>query len=412
MKSDNLVWSITAGLCVLCCLLIMPAGAAPPQETSAAALPFISGPPLTLEALAKMIGGVSEDLIGESTVLEAIEKRGLDFDAQPANFERLRTVGASERVLEAVRAKAKPATPQPSTPPQRTTGTLSVSCVPAECSIAVRGQPKGETRNGLLTIGEIAPGKVFVDVKKAGYIGQQQTTVIEPGVETRLAVTLEPARETRLRLGGEFLQSMRKAIGDLRDLTVAGAASAVDENGKLSEWNVGLVSKAGTPRKTRLTANGSYGVVELCCTGERCQDKPGGLFGGKQRKTPQTDSMALHLKLLRTYQLAALAESFSRLTPIAEPDSANGERHLKLESSDESYQVTLNSDWLPTTVRYSSQVGVLSGLEVIYAGYAQLGKARYPGRTSIKLPKSSQAIVVKLDRLDATATIRDKDFPK
>src|ERR1700730_8107168 len=67
--------------------------------------PFLNGAPLTFEQVLKLAG---QEAIPLRRRKEAILNRGIDFSLSTAKATRLKSAGASDEILKAVRSKAKP----------------------------------------------------------------------------------------------------------------------------------------------------------------------------------------------------------------------------------------------------------------------------------------------------------------
>ncbi|HUJ48668.1 MAG TPA: hypothetical protein VLW25_00655, partial [Bryobacteraceae bacterium] len=116
---------------------------------------FLSGAPFTLEQVIRIIG---QDAIPLRRRKEAIENRGVDFSMSSAVVARLKAAGATEEVLDLIQSKAKPLPPPPAPPKPPAQGSVSITCAPAECEVALNGEARGSTNNGALELSGIAPG--------------------------------------------------------------------------------------------------------------------------------------------------------------------------------------------------------------------------------------------------------------
>src|SRR5258707_8952555 len=67
--------------------------------------PFLNGAPLTFEQVLKLAG---QDAIPLRRRKEAILNRGIDFSLSSDQADRLKSAGASDEILKALKSKAKP----------------------------------------------------------------------------------------------------------------------------------------------------------------------------------------------------------------------------------------------------------------------------------------------------------------
>src|SRR5579863_3331544 len=85
--------------------LVAPcAFAADKKQPAKPADPFLSGPPFTLEQALKL---AAQDAIPLRRRKEAIQSRGVDFTWSDSVLQQLRSAGATEELMEAIKGKAR-----------------------------------------------------------------------------------------------------------------------------------------------------------------------------------------------------------------------------------------------------------------------------------------------------------------
>jgi hypothetical protein len=108
-----------------------------------------------------------------------------------------------------------------------------------------------------------------------------------------------------------------------------------------------------------------------------------------------------NLRQYNRYRLITLMQRITtgnhKLGSAAIP-SATSPNHLLVTSPDETYDITLDSAYLPIAVSYRSSDGLASA-KITYSEYQSFGSAaKYPRLTSIALPGEKQhGIRVKYD---------------
>jgi hypothetical protein len=373
----------------------------PPAKRDA----FLEGSPFTLSALLDLLPVESE-----GRMLRAITARGVSFPLTPENLQKLVEAKVSAKVIDLIKDKAPAPTPPPPAPapPEVPRGRLSLRCEPAECEFSVQGGEAASTKNGAATVPDLKPGEVFVDFKKPGYYSQQQRAVINANVETALAVKMEPDSETAVAFGKRLLAGMQQAVGgaavrkDLATLTATGSATFFDPGGASSEWNL---TAALRPGQLTLEAKSAVGTLKFECRGENCQANSGKklIFGGL--KPEQVMAIDAGLRSFRQWQFAAVNERLSsdQMRPTAKTGDvpASGDQLLRLESSSEVFNVTLDDKLRPSLVVFEPKSGLGSGLTIAYSDYVAVGDSQYPKTTEVKLPNSKQGVRIRLDPASA-----------
>jgi hypothetical protein len=374
-----------------------------------------AGGPLTLAKLLDLLRRVREDIETEGRILRAIEARGVDFPMTLANAHTIGAAGGSAKLMELLQRKA----PQPSPPPpppaspvqkkEEPKGALTVQCEPAECEVAVLGGPPPlRTKNGTAGISGLELGEAFVDFRKPGFIGQQQAVTIKSGPGNSLLVTLEPDNNTQVEFGARLFKAMVEAAGgeasrkELAVFSATGSATVFDTAGAGTEWNLTVTFNAG---QATLEARNSAGGLKLECRGETCQAQSGGKLFAKRLSREQAQSLETNLRQFRTYQFAAVLGRIISAGMQAKANTANipgtGEQRLRLEGKGEAYDISLDTQLLPTFIKFESQTGLGSGLTLGYADYTMLGASRYPRTTEIKLPDGKQGPRVRFGQVSS-----------
>lgn len=367
----------------------------------------------------RMIEGIAAQSFREERMIEGVRARGVDFVLTPEMEQVLKGAGAPDRVLETIRAKAKAPPPPPPSPPKP--GSLAVFCVPAECEIRVNGGSPQTTQNGQALIVELPAGKAVVDIAREGFISDQQAVVVPAG-PARLDVKLEPTTETRARMGAAAFDRILKAIGTSRDLkgygeiAAVGTATTTDATGAVMEWHIEF--RLAPPDLAQLQASNPSGSLTLLCRGEQCATRTGGSrvpFGGKRLKPDESARLIDNLHLFRRYQIREVLEQLTspqvRFTARVIP-TAGEEQQLEGKRGQERYEITADGNGLPLLVVFRSETSPMSESRFLFADYVAAGTTQYPRRTEIRIAGSKQGIAVRLEKIDAAAGLREKDFPR
>jgi len=409
-----------AGFASLLLAMSMVAAAAPtPQRKTTKALPpkkIEEAPrPFTFERILEMVGAVARGDFSETRLRTLIQERGLDFSVSPAEAARLRVAGASNELLEFIQSRAKPL-PKPAVikePPKPKLGRLAVSCAPAECEISVNGSPRGTTSQGRLEIGPLPPGKVVIDYRRSGYLGAQNTAVIEADRMTSApAVSLEPEPAVKEKFGAELFAQVQVALGGepgLREagfLQASGDAKIYTKDGKAASWS--LLFGVKLPDRAFFRVTGGNIAYEVSFIGSQVRSN-------ERLKGDQALELETAFRYLRDYQVAAFlsrltAARFKMLANRVEP--APGEDFFLIaEGSAEKFTIGLDPAKRLQHVRLDTPSGLGSGLQVVYSDYAAKGKAVYPMVMQIKLPDAAQhGIDVRLESLELNPKLKDSDF--
>lgn len=379
--------------------------------------PFVdpASGPFSLKEVLDLVTSVKQGVESEGRILRAIDARGVAFPITSEAQFRLEQAGASTKVTDLIKKKAPPPVqslqPLPPPPPQLT-GTLTLQCEPAECDISVQGGRSISTTNGAVSIPGVKTGEVVLDFKKQGYFGQQQTLVVRANVATYVAVKLDPDNPSQATFGKRLFEGMQQAAGaanrkTVSTLSVAGSATVIDRAGTSSEWNFTATFRPG---QATLEVSGVAGRLRLDCRGETCEANSGKKTTLKGLSPEHTLALETGLRQFRKWQFAVLSDRLLsdelRPTAKAAEPSASGEQSLRLEGSNESFNVTLDARLLPILVTFESKSGLDSGLTLAFADYGTVAGSQYPRTTEIKQPNSKQGVRIRLDEFHSGAAAK------
>jgi hypothetical protein len=382
---------------------------------------LLSGPPFSLEQILGLLD------VHPDRLSKAIDNRGLTFKATPENLEALRRAGASAKLIELIQLRApyKPVvTPKP-TPPAG--GNLVLKCSPAECNVSIDGKLRGSTANGILQIKGLPPKQTVVDFEKDGYIGVQKTIAIAPGADVSNEVRLEPSEATKTQFGADLLSMTVQALGgdpglaDVASLSASGAAVVWNKDGQRTDWTFNTLLKL--PKMVLFDLESSSGKFWVSLIDDKYKSggdrsKLGGLFGGSsadKSRPPGIEEFDTSLRLFRDFQVSALigrmrGSGYRVSADSGDPDD-QGQFHLRSAGNAETYEVTLGREKLPILMKYESELGLGTGLEIVYSDYVEVGKGKYPSTTEIKLADAPHhGIEIKLETVMLAADLREKDF--
>jgi len=362
------------------------------------------------------VKGVVEGAITEAEATGKIQERGINFFATPENLARLRAAGATPAILEAIR-KLAPEAPKP-------TAALVVTCFPAECVVRINGRNAGTTTGGKFQKDDLDVGEATVGFEKDGYVGQERKIQLTAEAPYSASIQLEPDTATRQANGKNLFLLSRRALGvesDLKSLQVITGSGAVVSyaGGKQSNWNFDFTT--ALPNLIEMKAESTTGVLVYQCQGEKCAEKKKGHFkfigGGKQLKGPALEELQTNLRGFAQYSLAdlltLLASPSAQFDSLTADSDGKTEQLIRIETRDAIYKLTLGPDLLPSGIDYESKSGLGSGLKVLFGDYAKLGNARYPKRTTIRLPDAAQhGIEVRLDKVAPGSELKESDFAK
>ncbi len=392
--------------------LLSTAAAAPPaaQKTAAAPKkdPFLTGKPFSVEELLDAAG-----VIFEGRLRQAIESRGLSFSATPESLRRLRVGGLSQELVDRIaRRFPPPAAPPPAPKPVLRAGPLGLECLPAECEVLVNGIWHGYTEGGAKSIHGLASGKVFLDLKRDGYEGQQLALVLEPDVAVARRVVLAPTVATREKLGAEVFARVVETLGGeaglagVGSLAAAGSAALSDRSGARTEWS--LVLRFQLPAIAYWEVKRPGADWWVWRAGE--QSKTGG--SRKLRGSPAALDIEEHLqRLLAAHPAAVIGSIRKRGLRLLADEATPGPAGLTLraEGASDAYTITVGPDLTPARIVHEPAPGV-AGVEAHYSDYRAAGPGRFPMSITLQAPASPRAMEIRLAKLESGAKLRDKDF--
>lgn len=371
---------------------------------------FVNGKPFTFEQLQQAAA-----VVFEARLIRAIRSRKIDFSPTTEQLAALRTAGASDNVLDAVRLAA-PATSRPPHAERReekaeapaAPGALTIRCDPAECEAILDDHSAGTSANGVLTIPNLAAGRHSVLVRKFGYVDVHfPNLVVKSGETVTRSAQMSIDRKLAEERGPALFSQMQDALGGEAFLKLSAALEASGDavmfnKGQRTEWT--MHARLSPPDWAYFQLNGAGASLWVAMLGDKYRSSR--QFG----KHPMATEVETGLRLFRDYQLAVLIkrvkEGNFQLT--WRPDLPSG--FLAANAAD-GYEFTLGPESLPQSVKYSSPSGLGSGLEVRYADYLKQGSATYPKETMIRLPEETQhGMQIRFRTATLGATLTEKDF--
>ncbi len=305
---------------------------------------FLSGAPFTLEQVMRIIG---QDAIPLRRRKEAIENRGVDFSMSPATVARLKAAGATEDVLDLIQSKAKPLPPPAAPPKPPAQGSVSITCAPAECEVALNGEARGATNNGALELSGIAPGSYAIDLTRSGYVTRQNTLTVEAGKTATVSATLDPTRETLESFGTALFQKMLQALGgeaamnELSTIQAAGSATVLTSDGRSIRWTLRMRTRGD---KALFQATAGAVTHEVLFTGSE-------FAASKSLKGQDALELPTAFGFIRDNRVTALisrldTQHYKILAADAEPASG-AEYALTAESGTDKISIGLDGDLAP-----------------------------------------------------------------
>lgn len=387
-----------------------------PQKKSALKKGAAEEPPrqFTLDEIIRFVEGIKKGIVSETRLRTLVMERGLDFSLPTADVEKLRASGASPELLEYLRQTARPLPIAKPAPPKPRVGTLAISCAPAECEISLNGTSRGSTRQGKLELAGLPVGKLYIDYRKAGFVGIQGSAVIEADRTVSASAALEPERAIRERFGKQLFEKILAALGGEEGLKDAsyfqaqGSAKSYAKDGKTSAWT--LLMRLKSPDRTFYRVVGGSITYEVSIIGPQYKSN-------EKLKGPIALELESDFRHLTDFQIASMIRRISttKYTLLANRDTpVPGEDFfLQAESSADVFTIGLDADMRPQHVRFESASGLGSGLQVVYTDYVQKGKAYFPQTTQIRFPGAEQhGFEVKFDSIEVNPKLKDNDFTK
>lgn len=374
--------------------------------------PFVSGPPLTLEQVQRLL---RQDAIPLRRRKEAIENRGVSFTMSRETIEKLKTAGATEDILDLIESTihphpavaAVPASSAPATPPAPR-GALTISCEPAECDVSLNGTARGSSDRGVMELAGITPGKWVVDISKDGFVSRQNEVIIEANKTASISAVLEATRTTQESIGAELLQKVVDALGGEAGLKAlatvqATGSTTISREGNSVRWTVLMRNR---PDRALFQARAGAIWHEIGFLGNE-------FMASKNLKGQDAMELPTDFGLIRDYQLVALimrvrSPRYKLVAKHAAP-VAGEEYHLFAEATTEKIAIGLDGKLHPQRARVSTETGVGSAT-VVYDDYFNSGDTWYPKSMQIKPDGRARGIEVRFDTVELDANLKDNDY--
>jgi PEGA domain-containing protein len=366
---------------------------------------FVSGPPLTLEQVLRLAG---QDAIPLRRRKEAIQNRGIDFSLSAELLNKIKASGATDELIEAIKAKARPVLPATG-PKPAVSGGMIVTCAPSDCEVWLNGVERGSTQNGSMELAGVPPGKWVVDITKKGYIGHQSNVSVKAGETVSVSAVLEPDRTTKEAYGAELFKKMLQSIGgpdglrDLATIQATGSASLWARDGSSVRWTVRIRNR---PDRGLFQVKAGNIAHEVAFTGTEFK-------ASKNLKGPEALELPTDFGLIRDNWIAAL------ITRLQEPKwklianspaiGPSEEFTLFAEAGTEKIAIGVDSELRPQRVRITTATGVGSML-ITYSDYARGEKASYPKTIQIKPDGRENGVEVRFDTVELNPKLKDGDF--
>jgi hypothetical protein len=379
---------------------------APPKKTSD---PFLSGPPLTLDQVRRLL---QEDAIPPRRRKEAIQNRGVAFTISPETIDKLKAAGATGEILELLQNKARPAVAisAPTVAPKQyeELGSLAVTCDPAECEISLNGRPRGSTQGGVMELAGIPAGRWAVDVSKDGYISRQNMVSVEADKTARLTTVLDPSSATQEALGAALFQKVVEALGGeagLKQLASVQAtgSTTIARDGNSVRWTLLMRNR---PDRALFQARAGAILHEVGFAGNE-------FMASKNLKGQDAMELPTDFGFIRDNQLPALIARLrnSRYKLVAKHTMpVSGEEfHLFAEAGTEKIAIGLDAALRPQRVRITTETGVGSAT-ITYDDYFNDGNAPYPKTMRIKPDGRTRGIEVRFDTVELNTNLKDGDY--
>ncbi len=368
---------------------------------------FLNGAPLTFEQVLKLAG---QDAIPMHRRKEAILSRGVDFSLSPDLADKLKSAGASDEILKAIRSKAKPvvAVAPPPPPKKDPMGTAMLTCAPAECEISLDGRPLGPTKDGRLEVKK-RPGKWVIDFGAQGYISRQNTVMVEADRVTPVSVVLEPDRATLEAFGASLLKKVVQAVAGpegLKELTTVQATGSLtvwSREGASVRWTLFM---RNNPDRALFQAKSGNILHEVAFTGSEFK-------ASKNLKGQDALDLPTDFGFIRDYQISAVLAKisdpqFKILANQALP-APGDEYPLVADNGTEKISIGLDNELRPQKVMITTATGV--GAAVIsYSDYLKAENGCYPKTLQIKPDSSPHGIDVRFDNVDLAPKLNANDY--
>jgi hypothetical protein len=379
---------------------------APPKKISD---PFLSGPPLTLDQVRRLL---QEDAIPPRRRKEAIQSRGVGFAISPETMDKLKAAGATDEILQLIQNKAHPAvavstTPAPAPKPQELGG-LAVTCDPAECQVSLNGKARGSSQGGVMELAGIAAGRWVVDVSKDGYLSRQNMVTVEADKTARITTVLEPTAATEEALGAALFQKVVEALGGesgLKQLASVQAtgSTTIARDGNSVRWTLLMRNR---PDRALFQARAGAILHEVGFVGNE-------FMASKNLKGQDAMELPTDFGFIRDNQLPAfiarLRNPRYKLVAKHTMPVSGEEFHLFAEAGTEKIAIGLDAALRPQRVRITTETGVGSAT-ITYDDYFNDGNAPYPKTMRIKPDGRTRGIEVRFDTVELNTNLKDGDY--
>ncbi len=371
-----------------------------------AADPFLSGPPLTLDQVRRLL---HEDAIPLHRRKEAIQNRGVSFSVSPQTLETLKEAGATPEILDLIQSKAPPAVVAAVAPPKRELrGRLVVKCEPAECNVSLNGIARGSSDGGIMELAGLTAGKWVVDVSKDGYLSHQSVVNVDPDQTASIAASLDPSHSTEETLGANLFQKMIDALGgeaglaELASVQAAGSTT-IARDGASVRWTVLMRNR---PDRALFQARAGAILHEVGFVGNE-------FTASKKLKGEDAMELPTDFGYIRDNQLPALITrlrnpQYKLIAKHALPVQGE-EFQLFAETTAEKIAIGLDSASRPQRVRITTEAGVGS-LTVTYDDYLADGHTFFPKTMEIKPDGRARGIDVRFDNVELHTDLKDSDY--
>jgi|SRR5579871_1474505 len=367
--------------------------------------PFLSGAPFTLEQTLKL---AAQEAIPLRRRKEAIQSRGVDFTWSEKIHDQLKSAGASEELVEAIKGKARMAPiPIPKAPPA--VGGLTLACAPAECEVSVNGTVRGYTAQGVMELAGVPAGNAVIDFRKAGFMSKQYVIAVGEGKTASVSALLDPGRETQYAYGKDLLAKMIAALGGEE---VAQQMASVQATGSITLWGAGGASVRwglllrNRPDRALFEAKSGNIVHDVMFQGSE-------FTASKSLKGQDALELPADFGFVRDNQLAAIIAKlrggqYKLLAPRLAPGQ-DEEFSLFGEGGTDKISIGFDTEWRPLRVRIATETGVGS-LLVTYGDYTRVNNAWYPKTMQIKPEGRPQGIELHLDTIEISPNFKESDF--
>lgn len=363
---------------------------------------FLNGPPFTLEQLENLVRGGA---VPARRLREAVQNRGVDFPMAAGNAARLKAAGASDDLLELVRAHS-PKPPEPPPPPKP--ARISVKCGPPECEVSLNGGQFVSSQGGVFEVPQIPAGKVVIDFRKEGFTTAQRVMVLDPGATGTDSVTLSPDPVEREKFGAGIWQAVLQSLGGEDALKAAatmeglGTVTLPSTNGA-ERWNVLLRI---IPGKALFQLRAAKVFHEILFEGTSYSVSKS--LKGEEAVRLAADLGAIRESLLPTL-LNRLKTRKYRLVSATRVPQPSEEFAVRAESPAETISIGLDAAYQPVKAKIETPTGLGSRL-VVYSGYAKHGAVDFPSELQVKALSAPSAALVHFDSLTLKAPLKETDF--